>query len=361
MSIQRPSPSGPIRSTAGLAARLGLSRWTVSRVLNGHPGIHPETRDRVEREMKKLHFSPSAMARGLRGGRTGTIGIGIQDLENFNLVSKVSLLNERLRAHSLHGLLEFSDGQADLEEAILHRFIAAKVEGVVFFGGVLPRGHAAFKALAQTGIPFVPIDPYDSALPGAVLTDRAAAIRQAAGHLLTLGHRRFATLGIDPGTPYGTVRIGALQECLATQKATATCLSFFEEEAPRMDFDYGRRLAERLLAETGASRERPTALIALNDRIAFGAMEGLKRRGCRIPSDFSIVGYDNSDLGAFASPGLTTIDARADLLVEQAQRRLLDRIEGARQKGTSTRLPSPKRLLVEPALLVRESTAAPSS
>ncbi len=354
MSTQSPSPSGPIRSTAGLAARLGLSRWTVSRVLNGHPGIHPETRERVEREMKKLHFSPSAMARGLRGGRTGTVGIGIQDLENFNLVSKVSLLNERLRAQHLHGLLEFSDGQADLEEAILHRFIAAKVEGVVFFGGVLPRHHAVFKALTQAGIPFAPIDPYDGTLPGAIVTDRAAAIRQAAEHLLALGHRRFATLGIDPATPYGAIRIGALRECLAKEKAT--WLPFFEKEAPRMDFDYGRRLAERLLTEAGTAREGPTALIALNDRIAFGAMEGLKRRGRRIPHDFSIVGYDNSDLGAFASPGLTTIDARADLLVEHAQKRLLARIAGTKQKEPS---PTPRRLLVAPELLVRESTSAP--
>jgi DNA-binding LacI/PurR family transcriptional regulator len=127
-------------------------------------------------------------------------------------------------------------------------------------------------------------------------------------------------------------------------------LSLFEPEAELMDFDYGRRLAERLLAEL----HPPTALVALNDRIAFGAMELLKRRNFRIPQDFSVVGYDNSDLSAFTVPALTTVDPQVDLLVDNALRLLLGKIEKKENgKNVSRR--------IEPRLILRASTAAPLS
>jgi DNA-binding LacI/PurR family transcriptional regulator len=341
-----------VQSTAELAARLGLSRWTVSRVLNQHPGIHQKTRERVERGMAKYNFAPSAMARGLRGGRTGTVGICIQELENFNLVSKVSTLNEKLRSHGLHGLLEFSDGVPDLEAAIVRRFIAMRVDGVVFFGSVLPRRHAAFTALREAGIPFVPIDPFDGSLPGAISVDRGSAMRQVATHLLGLGHRKFVSLGIDPSSPYGRIRMKALE--LALHSRHATLLPLFGSAAPRMDFEYGRRLAERLIAKT----KPPCAIIAVNDRLAFGAMEFLKRKGFEVPSDFSVCGYDNSDLSAFASPSLTSVDAQPDALIEKAQERLLSQL-AASPKG-ETRTAEFPGIRIEPKLIVRDSTAPPA-
>ncbi len=140
------------------------------------------------------------------------MGLCLEDLVNFNLGSKIAALNERLHARRLHGLLAFSDGLIELEEAIVHRFIAMRVEGVVSFGSVLPRRHTAFRALREAGIPFVPVDPFDSGLPGAISVDRASAVRQVAEHLVKLGHRRFASLGIDPHSPYGRIRHQALAE-----------------------------------------------------------------------------------------------------------------------------------------------------
>jgi len=340
-----------IRSTAGLAAHLGLSRWTVSRALNGHAGIRRETRERVEQAMTHFQFAPSPLARALRGGRTGTVGICLQELENFNLASKISTLHGKLRQAGFRALLEFSDGQPEVEAEILHHFISMQVEEIVIFSGMLSPQSASFRALREAKIPVVLIDPRESSLPGAVWVDRAAAIRQVTRHLLGLGHRRFASLGINPTYYYGTVRSRALQECLTPPHAPrgTRLLSLFEPEAEMMDFDYGRRLAELLLAEP----EPPTALVALNDRIAFGAMELLKQRAFRIPKDFSVVGYDNSDLSAFAVPALTTIDPQVDLLIDNALQLLLGNI-GKTSIGKNV------NRRIEPRLILRASTAAPS-
>lgn len=349
MQKDRQNPRPPIRSTAALAAHLGLSRWTVSRVLNGHPGIKQETRERVEKAMIRLRFAPSPMARALRGGRTGTVGICLQELEGFNLAAKISALQARLRPAGFRGLLELSDGQPQVETEILHHFAAMQVEGVVIFSGTLSPKSPSFRALREAGIPVVFIDPRSPLYPGSVWVDRGAAIGQVTRHLLKLGHRHFAALGINPDSYYGAVRGRALQESLAPPHAPreTRLLSLFEPDAERMDFEYGQRLTELLLA----GRKRPTALIALNDRIAFGVMETLKRRGHDIPRDFSIVGYDNSDLGAFATPALTTVDPHVDLLIDHAVRLL---VESIAKKGEG-RSASHR---IEPELILRYSTAA---
>ena len=239
------------------------------------------------------------MGRGLSGGRTGSIGICVQELEDLNLVPKISSLHHRLRRRGLHGLLEFSGGEAGVEEEVLRRFASMRVEGVIAFASVLPRAAASRRLLERQGIPFVSVDPFVAGSGEGVSVDRASAIRQVTGHLLELGHRRFASFGIDPAYPYGRLRQKALRRVLRKEGASLT--EFFEAAAPRMDFGYGWRLAERLLAAPG--KAAPTAIIALNDRLAFGAIEFLKRHGRRVPEDISVVGYDNSDLSAFSSPG----------------------------------------------------------
>ncbi|MEI9998166.1 MAG: substrate-binding domain-containing protein [Verrucomicrobiota bacterium] len=209
----------------------------------------------------------------------------LQDLESFNLTAKISSLQGRLRAKGYRVLLEFSDGAPEAEAEILNHFATMQVEGVVILAGLLARRSPAQRALDRLGIPIVPIDPREPSPRGTVWLDRGAALQAAARHLLQLGHRRFAALGIDPASYYGGVRTRALDEALSPPLAPArTSLRYFHEpDAARMDYAYGWRLAERLLAEA----KRPTALIALSDTIAFGAMECLRRKHFRVPGDFS--------------------------------------------------------------------------
>jgi DNA-binding LacI/PurR family transcriptional regulator len=225
-----------------------------------------------------------------------------------------------------------------------------QVEGVVIFSGLLSRRSPVLRTLEDAGIPVIMVDPHTPSFRETVWIDRAAAIRKVAQHLVQLGHRRFAALGIHPTSYYGTVRSQALQEYLAPPHAPADTqlLYLYEPEAQRMDFEYGRRLAERLLALP----EPPAALISLSDRIAFGAMEYLKRNNFRIPEDFSITGYDNSELSAVALPPLTTVDPHVDRLIDQAVTLLLEKIEKKKPESRQSQR-------IEPDLVLRSSTGAP--
>ena len=113
-----------ITSTKDLAEHLGLSRWTVSRVLNGHPEVKEETRRRVLDAARELGFSPNAMARGLRGGSTGLVGVCFQEIESPALAKKTAFLQQQLRAMGFQGMIELTDGDPNLEESVLRHFLS---------------------------------------------------------------------------------------------------------------------------------------------------------------------------------------------------------------------------------------------
>lgn len=338
----------PIQSTTQLARHLGLSRWTVSRALNHHPGIHPRTVERVRRAMQELRFEPDPLARALRGGRTATIGIAIQELENLNLTSKISALQQKFREQHYRGLIEFTLGRAEIEEQVIRHFAAMRVEGVVLIGCRQTARSHGYQLLQASRIPVLSIDPLDQMLPGAIAVDRGKAMALLVDHLYHLGHRKFAALGVDPDIPYGNVRVSALQEAFRQHARSWSrhVKTFLDASRAHLDFEYGEQLAERFIH----SHWPATALIALNDRIAFGAMRRLQQSGYAIPRDVSVVGYDNIELAAYCTPSLTTIDAQVDNLIDQAAEMLFAQIR-------SQTAPQNEPRLVQPRLVIRASTA----
>src|SRR5690606_23635790 len=108
------APPG-VATTSALARHLGLSRWTVSRVLNGHPGVRPDTVARVRAAMDELGFTPDPLARGLRGTPTGAVGVCFSELESPILARKTATLQRLLREAGLRSLIELTNGEADLE------------------------------------------------------------------------------------------------------------------------------------------------------------------------------------------------------------------------------------------------------
>lgn len=119
-----------ISSTKDLAQHLGISRWTVSRVLNGHPEVKEESRIRVLEAAGELGFSPNAMARGLRGGPTGLIGVCFQELESPALAKKMAFLQQELRTWGFQAMIELTDGDPELEESVIRHFLSLRTEGI---------------------------------------------------------------------------------------------------------------------------------------------------------------------------------------------------------------------------------------
>lgn len=339
-----------IRSTSELARHLGLSRWSISRVLNQKPGVSIETADMIRKAISKYGFIPDPAARSLRGGKTATIGICLQEMENLNLRSKISAIQNRLKGEGYRGLLEFTLGEEQVEDDVIRHFASMRVEGIIIIASQQTSRSDGFKLIKAQDIPAVFLDPIDCRLPGSVMADRKLAMKLIVDHLCSLGHKKIAVLGIRPDMIYGKVRIQGIIEAAKAHRIAPSSLRFVSnQESTAADYRCGWALAEKYFE--GAHDE--SAIIALNDRIAFGIMAYMKNTGLAVPQDVSIVGYDNMDIAEFVSPPLTTIDAHVDLLVNDAIDDLMFQIRN--KSDANARVHT-----IKPDIVVRNTTSAVS-
>jgi LacI family transcriptional regulator len=331
-----------VHSTSELAERLGLSRWTVSRALNGQPGVNAETAERVREAAREAGFAPSILGRGLRSGKTDLIGVVAPDLEDFQLTRKISVLRDRIEEAGWHGIFQITDSSAESERDALERLSAIRCAGVINFGSRLEYNETALSRFVSAGIPVVMIDPEQPGSDRVVLTDRAAALREALKHLHSLGHREFAVLGINAQTTYGKQRVeGLLKTGRQLKLDVKKALRFFSRDEKLDDFEAGAAMIRAVLSAPGKT---PSAVIAHNDRTALGALSVLQEHGPLVPDEISLVGYDNTDFCPYTTPALTTLDPKSSDLVHAAMDLLLS--------------PEPGRRVIVPQMVIRQSTAA---
>lgn len=336
-------PRISIRTTSALAEALGLSRWAVSRSLNGGGGVSEKTVQRVKEAARQHGFRPSTLARGLRAGQTDVVGVCLPDPEEYFLGGKLGHLLTSIFERGLEPLLQVTDGTPASEERALGRFAAMRCPKVVTFASRLGARHPAFRALEAAGTRAIHVDPIGTAAGTHVIADRAEAMLMAVRHLYERGHRKFCVAGLDDGSAYaGQRRSGIRRAARELGMEEGRAFVFLTSAPGESDFETGKFLAEAWMK---LGRSRPRAIIALNDRMAFAMMSMLKGYGVQAPQDFGIVGYDATELGLFSDPPITTIDPRHDFLIEKAMESLW-----CEQPGKV------ERIRVAPILLARGST-----
>lgn len=336
-----------ITSTKDLAEHLGLSRWTVSRVLNGHPEVKEETRRRVLDAARELGFSPNAMARGLRGGSTGLVGVCFQEIESPALAKKTAFLQQELRTMGFQGMLELTDGDPDLEESVLRHFLSLKSDGIILVASTLKANNSTIRYLIEAEIPTVLIDPiHDLPFPSIHL-DRTAIMEKMVDHLWERGHRQFALLGIESDPVLGHHRTDGIRRGVEKQNVSyAQCVSSYVELGFGLqDYGYGYSLAKTVL-EKG---DQATAWIAMNDRLAIGALTYLREKGIAVPQDLAVVGFDNLDISPWYDPSLTTVDHVIPKLFREAVATLIKQIQDPSDVN-------PVKEWILPELIVRDTS-----
>jgi DNA-binding LacI/PurR family transcriptional regulator len=308
----------PVSSTTQLARLLGLSRWTVSRALNGHAGVDPKTAERIKEAARQAGFSPSLLGSGLRTGRTNLVGICLPDLVDYFLTTKISLLQEALRRQGLHPLVQIVSDEED-ENAAVARFAAMRCAGVVMIASRLDDRDPGLRTLETQGIPFVRIDPLKPQTTRSIATDRRRGISDAMAALHEAGHRSLVAAGFSEDSSYGRQRVAGLRDgCRALGWKFSRDVRILAPPEPSDDFDAGTKLGAQYLE----LRHRGSAILAINDRVAFSLMQVLQSAGLRLPRDVSVIGYDNADFSAYTSPALSTIDPGVPLLIREAVSRL---------------------------------------
>nr|BFE55881.1 LacI family DNA-binding transcriptional regulator [Dactylosporangium thailandense] len=284
-----------------VAAQTGLSIATISRVLNGRANVAPDTRDRVLQAMGGLgKRAPRRRGAGVPKADNGVyVRCPYLLTDYFGLI--VSAITEALDVHGMHAVVDAGESAWRRTDVLPTLTGWPQVTGAILILPPEPEGD--LERLRDHGFPFVVVDPR-TAPPrdvAAVSAANFAGARRLMSHLVELGHRRVGILG-------GPLTWMAMSDRLAGYHAPLVAVGAYPEaDLLRTSTDptveAGRALAGDLLDRP----DRPTALVAFNDKMAVGALQAAAERGLRVPEELSVAGFDDIDVSRATHPMLTTV------------------------------------------------------
>lgn len=325
-----------------VAEAAGVSVATVGNVLNAPGVVAPETRRRVEEAMTQVGFVRNLAARQLRGVPSSVVGVVILDLANPFYGEIGRGIEDRLAEAGCLVMLCSTDADVGKGASHLRMLEEHGVRGVL----VTPaETHIEMLTrMLRRATPMVLLDhPRDGADMCAVTVDNVLGGRLAAGHVLSLGHRRLAFLQSSIGARQSTQRRdGILRELSAAGLDAAE--SLVDVDLPPPDV---AAAADAALDELLSGPRAPTAILCFNDVAALGVLTGLRRMGVHVPGDVCVVGYDDIQFAAGLSPALTTVRQPKYQLGQAAADLLLDESRPGHQH---------QEIMLRPTLVVRGST-----
>ena len=326
-------------SLKSLAASLGLSAATVSRVLSGQAEryrISAATRDRILAKARTSGLIVNHLARSLRLRRTLSIGLVIPDIANPFFALLAREIERSARRHGYSVLVADSEEDPAVEAQALALMLSRNVDGLILAPVGTPGAGAALRALGRR--PCVLVDRLlpELRMP-AITSDHRRGAELAVAHLLERGHRRIACVQGQPGTFANDERIAGWRAAL--QRARLPC-------GPELVFGGGYSIAAGLDAAVALLRaaERPSAVLALGNLLALGVLQAVRQAGLAIPDDLSLVAFDDQPWASVMSPPLTIIAQPIEELGRQGLDLLLERIATGGE-AAPTRRTLPVRLI----------------
>ncbi len=327
-----------------IAADLGVSVVTVSKVLRNHSDISEETRERVLKRIRELNYQPNLAARALVTGRSSTIGLIVPDLVHPFFAEVAKGITRHLREHGYVLMISSSEEDGAVERQEIAHMLARRVDALILAS--VQSDAAAFSMLAQHKTPVVLLD---RRIPGLranfVGVDDEDAGRLATDHLIAQGCRRIAHIrGPEVSTAIGRLR--GYRASLAAHGA-----------APNPDYVITGRTADDAADRSGyeamqqllALKPHPDGVFCFNDPVAMGAMQAALDAGLRVPEDVAVVGCGNVHYASYLRVPLTSIDQNSPSIGENAARLALSLV------GLKKPVP-PRTVLLESRLVARAST-----
>ena len=306
----------------------GVSVTTVSRVLNHRPDVNSATREKVEQIIRDCHFVGNTNARGLKQGNE-VIGVVIRGRSNPFLSSLAEAILERADNVPDNFVTEYIDERADEFRTALRMTRQNHVKGLIFVGSLIDERVEAIRGL-DIPMVFTTVNAETAQLPRAssVAVDDRSMGRLVAEELLSFGHRNIAVFGSNP----------------VAGDSLAMRFQGFCDAFARFSFQAGYDVARSFFVE----RPDVTALFAMSDTVAVGAVRALRDMNRSVPENVSVIGFDGVDIGRFTLPRLTTVEQPVEEIARRSVNLLLDMME----KGAA-----PRHILVEAAFRRRESVA----
>jgi DNA-binding LacI/PurR family transcriptional regulator len=333
-----------------VAERAGVSQTTVSFVLNhvDNSNISEETRQRVLQAAHELHYVPDMAARALARGRSSNIAIVLGQPHQQVFIDEyfpttLTGISQITQQHGFRILVELVDDSRP-PDAYTNLIRGQEVAGlIVNFTRPRREDIESLVVCAAERLPVVALNEWHPDIYS-VSVDKFEGVRKLMAHLLGLGHRRIACISYaPPSSPHAMQRLDVYRAMLEAAGIT------YDEALVRFG-GYDPQTGYEAMQSILDVKPPPTAVFAMNDVMAFGAITAIRERGLRVPEDIAVIGFDDIRLARFASPPLTTVYEPDREHGRLAGQMLVELIEG--------KTPAEPHLRLDTELIVRQSCGA---
>jgi LacI family transcriptional regulator len=282
-----------------IAKLAGVSKATVSYVINDKPGVSQDLRCKIKKIIEDCNYVPNSAARGLAGEKTHFIGLVIPDVSDMFYANIIRGVEKTSNKYNYLLNLYTTHGEEEKEQRVIKLINSNMVDGLIIMAYYIKDNFIDF--LKNEGIPFVFIDyPTKDEEIYSVVVDNESGAFEATEYLISLGHQKIAFLEGHEAAWDSRARFMGFLKAL-----TANSIEFNPLLVEKGNFTReGGYKATKKLLEKG---EEFTAIFASNDQMAIGAVRAIKEKGLKIPDNISIIGFDNIEASSIIDPPLTTV------------------------------------------------------
>ncbi|MCE7527085.1 LacI family DNA-binding transcriptional regulator [Polynucleobacter sp. IMCC 30228] len=340
MKLAKTQNKSKIATLHDVASIAGVSPGTVSRAITRPNLVAPKTLEKILSIVKKLHYFPDPAGRNLRSAKPTVIGAVIPKMGVSAFAQTIADLNDALEAQNITLIVSQPEFSLASSESAAYRLLERGADALILLGE--DHKPELFEMLHHRELPYILIwttkklkdQPY-------VSVDQSKAGQLAANHLLELGHRHFAFVGIPLAhNPRAAARLAGVKKQL-NQAGVLLAPNAIIEEPHR--FSTGRNAVEQIFK----NQPNTTAIICTSDYHALGVLRGLYEIGKRVPEEISLVSFNNNDFAAYTTPSITSVDLKQHDVGIHAANLIIKLMHGEQIKS----------IQIQPQLCVRESSA----
>jgi LacI family transcriptional regulator len=330
-----------------IAKLAGVSRSTVSRVVNDHPSVRDRVREQVWEVIRETGYQPHAAARSLVTRRTHIIGVIIPEAVTTlftdpffpHLLCGITQTCNTQRYHLILSLLNDPAGPEEMYRRVVR---SGHLDGVIVASTRMD--DPLISKLLEDRFPFVMVGRHPDERVSYVDVDNVAAARMAVEHLIRLGHQRIATITGPMSMPWSEDRLDGYRQALDANRLPVQDDLIAEGDLTET---HGTVAAQHLLSLS------ITAIFAASDIMAVGALKAIREAGLRVPEDVAVVGFDDVPIASAVEPALTTVRQPIERMGSMAADLLLSLLENPPGEGAPAH-----RIILPVKLVVRDSCGA---
>ncbi|MCM1161103.1 MAG: LacI family transcriptional regulator [Roseburia sp.] len=316
-----------------IARICGVGISTVSRAINNHPDINPETKSMINRVIREQGYVPNNSARNLKRTEAKTIAVLVKGMNNPFFTSMVKSIEKEIKKKKYAMVLHHVEHDEDEIDVALELVKEKRLKGIIFLGGYFQ--HSSEK-LGYLNVPFIlstvggSAETIDKAMFSTISVDDRKESYRIVDYLIQSGHKKIAMISASKeDESIGKLRLEGYKKALKEHG-----ISFRQELVRPMDQDlelYSMENGYQATKQLLASGEEFTALYAISDMMAVGALRAIHEAGKKVPDDYSVVGYDGIDIGKYSIPTITTVHQPIEEMAKETIGLLFDIISGKKQ------------------------------